>query len=373
MRPPVCSYLTDVYFGFGAVADTPEVLAKLDVLRPLVITDAGLVKLGYVQRLGLGAPAVFDRVETNPGASSAREGLRQYREHACDGIVALGGGSPIDLAKIVALLVNHAEPLEQYAILNGGVAKITARVPAILAVPTTAGSGSEVGRAALLTFDSGEKLGFLSPHLLPKAALCDPELTLGLPPALTAGTGMDALSHCVETFLSTRVNPVADAIALEGFARGISGIRTAVHDGSNRVAREQMMWCSVMGGLAFPKSLGAVHSLSHPLGGLKGKRLHHGTLNALFLPHVLEFNQTFCKEKLERLASIAGVKGGAQLPAFFAKLNEEIGLPARLRDLGVSREELEPLAEKALRDHCSPTNPRPLDLEACRTLYLAAW
>jgi len=373
MRPPACSYLNDVYFGCGVAREVPELLKKRCMQRPLIITDAGLVKLGYVERLGLAAPVVFDRVETNPTASSAREGVQIFLHQQCDGLVALGGGSPMDLAKMVALLARYPEPLEQYAIVHGGVGKITSNVPPLVAVPTTAGSGSEVGRAALLSFDSGDKLGFLSPHLLPKAAVCDPELTFGLPPALTAGSGMDALSHCVETYLSTRENPVADAIALEGFARGCAHLQTAVQEGHNAEARAQMLWCSVMGGLAFPKSLGAVHSLSHPLGGLPGRKLHHGTLNALFLPYVLEFNHDFCAEKLDVLASRAGVKEGSELPAYFARLNEALGLPRRLRDLGVTREELVPLAEKALRDHCTPTNPRPLDLAACRMLYETAW
>ncbi|MCZ7644047.1 MAG: iron-containing alcohol dehydrogenase [Planctomycetota bacterium] len=267
MLAPTFSYLNDVYLAFGVAAKLPEILERHGIRRPLVVTDAGLVRLGYVDRLGLKDPAVFDAVQTNPTEASCRAGLARFREAGCDGLVALGGGSPIDLAKCVALGAHHEGPLESFSIGAGGMARITGRVPPLLAIPTTAGSGSEVGRAALLTLDDGRKLGFISPHLLPKAALCDPELTFDLPPLLTAATGMDALSHAVETFLSPRENPAADALALEGLRFGYAHIRHAVGDGRDREARRAMMLCSVLSGLAFPKSLGAVHSLSHPLGG----------------------------------------------------------------------------------------------------------
>lgn len=373
MRPPDIAYLTDIYLDFGAVAVLKELLERLGVKRPLVVTDAGLVKLGYVARLKIGKPAVFDEIETNPTEASLLKGVAQYKKSKCDGIVALGGGSPMDLAKLLGVLATHPEPIEQYAIVRGGIPKITSKVPPIVAVPTTAGSGSEVGRAALLTLNSGRKLGFLSAHLLPKAAVCDPELTLDLPPGLTAGTGMDAVSHCVETYCSTKVNPVADAIALDGLARGWKYIRQAFIDGKDRPARREMMLCSLMGGLAFQKSLGAVHSLSHPLGALKGKRLHHGTLNALFLPPVLRFNHDACAAKMDAMAKVIGAPSGTALPEAFAKLNEDLKLPARLSEMGVEREELEPLAPLAVEDHCTPTNPRALDVAAARRLYEEAW
>src|SRR6185369_7750232 len=191
-------------------------------------TDARLIELGLTARLGLGAPATFSETETNPTEANLQAGLCCYRERNCDGIIAFGGGAALDLAKLV------------------GQARILARVPPIVAIPTTAGSGSEVGRAALLKLDCGKKLGFLSAHLLPRAAVCDPELTLSLPPALTAATGMDAISHCVEAYCSSRVNAVADAIALDGLGRGWRAIRGAFADGADRAAREQMMLCALM-------------------------------------------------------------------------------------------------------------------------------
>lgn len=367
------SYLTDTYFGFGALSLLPELLRDLGIARPLVVTDEGLTRLGKIDRLGIGNLTLFDRVETNPTEESVTGALNAFRAAGCDGVVAAGGGSPMDLAKCVCLLVHHPPPLEQYAVLQGGTSRITPKMPPLVAVPTTAGSGSEVGRAALISLSSQGKLAFLSPYLLPKVAVCDPELTLSLPPLLTAATGMDAISHCVEAFCSPRFNPVADAIALDGLERGAQNIQSATRAGCDRQARTEMMMCSLQGGLAFQKGLGAVHSLSHPLGALTQKQLHHGTLNAIFLPVVLRFNFNSCPEKMEAMARRLGLKDGAALPGFFAELNRQLGLPGNLCQVGLSREELEPLAEAAQQDHCTPTNPRPLALDDCRALYLKAW
>jgi alcohol dehydrogenase class IV len=366
MKLEAISYLTEVHFGDGALAMLPELLGRLGVTRPLVVTDAGLVALDMVRRLGIAD--VFDGTETNPTEANLRACLARYRERGCDGIVAFGGGASLDLAKLAGMMTSHREPLEQYAIVNGGTSRIGGSVPPLIAVPTTAGSGSEVGRAALLKLDSGRKLGFLSQHLLPKAAVCDPELTLSLPPALTAATGMDAISHCVETYCSTRANAVADAIALEGLARGWRAIRKAHATGSDLEARQQMMYCSLMGGLAFQKGLGAVHSLSHPLGALEGLRLHHGTLNALFLAPVLRFNADACPEKMASLARAMGLPD-SNVEQAFDGLVRELGLPRRLSELGVTKEALAPLAAQAAQDHCSATNPRRFDEAAAQRLY----
>jgi len=373
LRPPDFSYLTDIHFGDGVVECLPDVLGQLGVSRPLIVSDPGLTELGLVDRLNVSASVLFDDVETNPSERSARRALLRYRSERCDGIVALGGGSPMDLAKCVGLMVHHQEPLESYTISRGGTRRITANMPPLVAVPTTSGSGSEVGRAALLVLDSLGKMGFLSPFLLPRAAVCDPALTLTCPPSVTAACGMDALAHCVEAFCSVRFNPIADAIALDGFERGTAHIELAVEDGTRRDARREMMLCALEGGLAFQKGLGAVHSLSHPLGGLVGRRLHHGTLNAIFLPHVLRFNHEACASKMDTLAHRMGLRDGWALPDALARLNGRLGLPTRLKDLGITYDEVGPLAELAWRDHCTPTNPRPLDEESCRTLYLNAW
>jgi 4-hydroxybutyrate dehydrogenase len=350
-----------------------ELLARLDLHQPLVVTDAGLIKLGMVARLGIGAPEVFAETETNPTEANLRDCLELYRKSGCDSIVALGGGAPMDLAKLVGLMAGHPAPIGQYAIVCGGTARIGPAIPPIVTVPTTAGSGSEVGRAALLRLDSGRKLGFLSTYLLPKAAVCDPDLTTSLPPALTAATGMDAISHCIEAYCSPRVNAVADAIALDGLRRGWAAIRTAQANGADREARSEMMLCSLMGGLAFQKGLGAVHSLSHPLGALPGLRLHHGTLNALFLSRVLRFNRDACAEKLAGIATAIGLRAGTDLPSACERLVGDLGLPVRLRELGVEKAMLVPLAQLAVEDHCTATNPRALDKEAARRLYAEAW
>ncbi len=373
MRAPDITYLTDIYFGFGSVGLVPGLLARFGVHRPLVVTDAKLIELGMVAHLGIGDPETFADTETNPTEANLQACLARYRDEGCDSMVALGGGAPLDLAKLVGLMAGHSPPLEQYAILRGGTARIGPTMPAIVAVPTTAGSGSEVGRAALLKFDSGRKLGFLSPHLIAKAAVCDPDLTRSLPPDLTAATGMDAISHCVETYCSTRINAVADAIALDGLARGWRAIRRAQANGADREARAQMMHCSLMGGLAFQKGLGAVHSLSHPLGAVSGLRLHHGTLNALFLAPVLRFNQEACPEKMDGLARAVGLRVGADVPDAIERMVDELGLPRRLRELGVTQDALASLGSHAAEDHCTATNPRPLSEAAARRLYEEAW
>lgn len=368
---PHIRYLTDIYFDFGSITLLVPLLQKYEIHRPLVITDSGVVKLGMISSLGIDDLVVYDKVETNPTEEMAIAAAETYTSNKCDGIVAFGGGSPIDLAKCAALLVHHNMPLEQYAVGAGGGWKITGKLPSIVAIPTTAGSGSEVGRAALVTLKGGRKVGIISDYLLPVACICDPELTLSMPSLLTAATGMDALSHCVECYCSTRVNPVADAIALDGLERGFTNIISATKNG-DRKARAEMMMCSLQGGLSFQKGLGAVHSLSHPLGGLTSKKLHHGTLNAIFLPHVLKFNLSYCLEKMEVIADRLGLKNSSLLINAFDKLNNELGLPSKLRQLGVTQDDLVPLAEKAMNDHCTATNPRPMVIDDFKKLYAEA-
>jgi 4-hydroxybutyrate dehydrogenase len=357
------SYLTQIEFDFGAVARAAELASLLGMKRPMLVTDPGLsagpVMMRVREVLQALHPVVVDRTPQNPYEESVEAAVALYKERGCDGVIALGGGSSIDLGKAVALLATHPGPIEQYAVIGGGLPKITAKIAPLLAIPTTAGTGSEVGRAALITLRDGRKLGFISPHMIPKIALCDPELTLGLPPKLTAATGMDALTHCFETYLSPRVNPPADAIALDGAVRAAKWIRSAVEEGGNRDARWNMMMASLQGGLTFQKGLGAVHSMSHPLGGLRRPVLHHGTLNAVILPAVLRFNRSHAARKCESLEQALDVARGG-LPEFIEDLNASIGLPPSLRAMGVTEEMIPRMVDGALKDHSTATNPRPV-------------
>lgn len=369
------SYLTRIQFDFGAVTLLREELAALAVARPLLVTDAGVRGAGLVHRVVDVLdrhPAMFDATPPNPTEEAVDAALETYRVHGCDGLVALGGGSSIDLAKGVALLATHPGPLERYAAILGGMARITDAVAPMIAVPTTAGTGSEVGRAALVTLRDGRKLGFIAPHMIPRVAVCDPDLTLGLPPMLTAATGMDALTHCIETFLSPRVNPPADAIALDGAGRAVRWIERAVADGSDREARWHMMMASLQGGLTFQKGLGAVHAMSHPLGGLREPVLHHGTLNAVILPAVLRFNEGHVGDKYDRLRAAMGLAGDVELAAAVEALNDRLGLPASLRDMGVAEDVIDRMVEGAVADHSSATNPRPASADDYRSLFAAA-
>ncbi|MCU0950209.1 MAG: iron-containing alcohol dehydrogenase [Burkholderiaceae bacterium] len=354
-------YITQVQFDFGALDLVRAECERLGIRRPLICTDAGVTQAGLLARLqqALGdlPAAVFDGTPSNPTERAVVQAADAYRAHGADGLIALGGGSPIDLAKGVAILATHPGRLADYATILGGSPKITAAVAPLIAVPTTAGTGSEVARGAIIVLDDGRKLGFHSWHLVPKVALCDPELTLGLPPRLTAATGMDAIAHCVETYLSKAVNPPADAIAMDGLQRGVAHIERAVRDGADRDARWAMMSASMQGAMAFQKGLGAVHSLSHALGGLAVSP-HHGTLNAVLLPEVVKFNEAVVPERVRRVAETFGARDGETLADAIRALNARIGLPDGLRAMGIDRDQFEGVVGHALKDHCHATNPR---------------
>ena len=350
------NYLTRIEFGEGQVARLPEFLAALGVKRPLIATDKGLVASGLVRKVcnlvGHGA-VVFDGTPANPTEEAVNIAYALYKASGCDGIVGLGGGSSIDLAKAVRLLTGHPGPLEQYTAIAGGIARIHRNICPLIAVPTTSGTGSEVGAAIIITAD-GRKLGILSGFMLPTIALCDPELTYGLPSRLTAATGMDAISHCLETFMAPAFNPPAEAIALHGLDSGLASIEVAVADGGNVLARRNMMICALEGAMAFQKGLGAVHSLTHPLGAIRELNLHHGTLNAVLMPAVLRFNREAIGEKWDILAR----RMGGVPDQIIEALNKRIGIPSGLRELGVTEPMMEANSHAALLDHCHATNPR---------------
>jgi 4-hydroxybutyrate dehydrogenase len=352
----VISYLTRIEFGEGGVAKLPRLLSELGVKRPLFTTDAGLVATGMIARVTADLPqkAVFDGTPANPTEAAVMAAWEVYRAEGCDGIVGIGGGSSLDLAKAVRLLTGHQPPLAQYAAVNGGVGRIHGRICPLVAVPTTAGTGSEVGRAAVIITAEGRKLGILSPHNLPSIALCDPELTYGLPPKLTAATGMDAISHCLETYMAPAYNPPAEAIALHGLDCGLRAIEPATADGSDRLARRDMMVCALEGAMAFQKGLGAVHALTHPLGAVQELNLHHGTLNAVLMPEVLRFNRESIGAKWGVLASRMGGDPAEECAA----LNRRLGLPSGLAEMGVTEAMMEDVSHAAMKDHCHGTNPR---------------
>jgi alcohol dehydrogenase class IV len=299
--------------------------------------------------------------------------LALYQAQACDGLIAFGGGSVIDAAKGVAILAGNNEGkgrLSDYATILGGSTKIGQTTAPVLAIPTTSGTGSEVARGAIIMLDDGRKLGFHSWNLMPKGAICDPDLTLGLPPGLTAATGMDAITHCIETYLNAPFNPPAEGIALDGLERGLASVEAASKDGSDREARKQMMSAAMQGAMAFQKGLGCVHSLSHALGGLSGHQLHHGTLNAILLPAVLKFNAPVVGHKVQRLAREFGVAGDASAQPIanaVLALNERLGLPTGLAAMGLGRSDFKHVIHHAMLDHCHASNPRlatPSDYEA---------
>lgn len=370
------SYLTNIEFGPGLLNTLPELVAGLGLKRPLLVSDRGLAGTGLVDRTLKLCPqgtASFLDVPSNPTEEATLAALEAYRAHDCDGVIALGGGSPIDLAKGVALLATHEGPLEQYAVILGGLARITAAVAPVIAIPTTAGTGAEVGRAALITLTDGRKLGFISPHLFPKLALCDPELTLGLPQWLTAATGLDALSHCVETYLSPKYNPPAEAIALDGAGRIWEHLEKAYLDGKNLESRSELMMGSLMGGLTFQKGLGAIHALSHALGGLKDPALHHGTLNAILLPPVVRFNQEAVPEKIEKLKAAMRLPKDADLAEELAALNRRLSIPAGLKTLGLRQDQFDYVIDRALADHSHATNPREVSAAQYRQMLETVW
>jgi len=353
-----------VRFGFNEITVLPEELSELGVHRPLCMTDSGVVKCGVFSKVRDAMPAgaefaVFDETPENPTVEGVERALAVYRKIGCDGLVAVGGGSVIDSAKAVSLLVGHAGPLAYY---HDHPEEITPATAPLVAVPTTAGTGSEVSHGAGIHPDSRSRsAGVSSPYLAPKVAICDPDVTLSLPADLTASTGMDALSHCVEGFLAKSVNPALDAIALDGIRRVFDHLEHAVADGDDRQARWQMMMAALEGGMSIPKGLGPAHAL----GGTLGDRgFRHGTLVTMALPSVLRFMEKHVPDKMVRLAGAMGINSGRAVPDAIKALNARLGLPASLRALGYPDADLDEMANDAANSFFnagSPQRPTPAE------------
>ncbi|HEY1228539.1 MAG TPA: iron-containing alcohol dehydrogenase, partial [Ramlibacter sp.] len=348
------NYVTQIQFDFGAVRQLKAECDRVGITRPLIVTDQGVKAAGVLQKAIdalQGLPhAIFDQTPSNPTEAAVRAAVKIYKDQGCDGLVAVGGGSAIDCAKGVAIAATHDGPLTHYATIEGGSPRITEKVAPLIAVPTTSGTGSEVARGAIIIVDDHRKLGFHSWHLVPRTAICDPELTLGLPPRLTAATGMDAVAHCMETFMAAAFNPPADGIALDGLERGWGHIERATRDGSDREARRQLMSASMQGAMAFQKGLGCVHSLSHSLGGVN-PQLHHGTLNAMFLPAVVRFNaqaeSVRSEHRLARMAHAMGLTSADDIPEAIRDMNARLGLPSGLAAMGVQRSQFDDVIKGA--------------------------
>lgn len=371
------NYPTSIRFGAGRIRELPDVCRTLGMQRPLLVTDAGLAKLPMVSEAvrdcatsGLHC-VVYSSVQANPVADNVMYGVATYQAGGHDGVIAFGGGSALDVGKAVGLMVGQARPLFDFEDRDDWFMRVNVSGMApVLAVPTTAGTGSEVGRASVIIdpSDHTKKIIF-HPKMLPGVVIEDPELTLGLPPNVTAATGMDALSHCLEAFCSPSYHPLAEGIAVEGMRLIKEWLPVAVSDGRNVEARSHMLIASSMGATAFQKGLGAMHSLSHPLGA--HLNLHHGLTNAVVMPYVLVWNREAIAGKLQRLAAYLGLEapGFDAVLKWVLALRSRVGIPHTLADIGVKDEHATQLAGQALADPSTGGNPLPMTEVRFQQLY----
>ena len=372
------NYFNRPYFENGAIKKISEVLKSNEIKNPLICTDPGLSSIGMTEKIRNlisedFSSSFYEETPANPTEKAVKEALELYKTNDCDGVVGFGGGSSMDLAKAVALMANHEGSLLDYSVNEGGYGKIKETMP-MVAIPTTSGTGSEVSVGSLIIMNDGRKLIFASPHLMPNAAICDPELTIGLPPVLTAGAGMDALTHCIEAILSPINDPPAEAVGIDGIEKIIKeeSLIRACKDGQDKEARWGMMMASTEGAMAFSKGLGAVHSMSHAIGANQELGLHHGTLNAVILPSVLRFNQDHVGNKYSRIARAMGKSETINLAAEIEKLNEKIGMPSNLEEMGVTEDMIPDLITHAMTDPSNITTPRVPSLEEWEKLFLEA-
>ena len=373
------SYPTAVKFGAGRIAELPEACAQAGIKKPLLVTDRGLASLPItlnalkiLRDAGLEAE-LFAEVDPNPNERNLGAGVVAYNQGRHDGVVAFGGGSGLDLGKCVAFMAGQTRPVWDFEDVDDWWTRANAdAIAPVVAVPTTAGTGSEVGRAGVLTTaDTHEKKIIFPPRMLPAVGICDPELTVGMPRAITAGTGLDAFAHCVEAFSSPFYHPMSQGIALEGMRLVVEYLPRAYDTPDDLEARAQMMSAAAMGATAFQKGLGAIHAMSHPIGAHFGT--HHGTTNAVCMPAVLKFNAPEIAARFDRAASYIGIKGGFDgFCAFVDDFNERLGVPKGLAALGVTETSIPALVEGAVKDPSCAGNPIPLNPGNLTALFNAA-
>lgn len=373
------SYPTAIKFGAGRITELPDACAQAGITKPLLVTDRGLASLpvtaqtlDVLEAAGLGR-AVFADVDPNPNETNLSAGVAAYNAGGHDGVIAFGGGSGLDLGKMVAFMAGQTRPVWDFEDIGDWWTRADADVIApIIAVPTTAGTGSEVGRASVITnSETHEKKIIFHPKVLPSVVICDPELTIGMPPAITAGTGLDAFAHCVEAYSSPHYHPMSQGIALEGMRLVKEYLPRAYADGADIEARAQMMSAAAMGATAFQKGLGAIHAMSHPIGA--HFNTHHGTTNAVCMPTVLAFNAPAIADRFGAVAAYLGIDGGFDgFCSFVQGLNDSLGIPRRLSDMGVTEDSIPTLVKSAITDPSCGGNPIELTEANLEQLFRTA-
>src|SRR5690349_23887160 len=370
------SFPTDIRFGAGARHGVADYLRERKLQRPLIVTDKGLAELPILKDFSASLsglePRVYAGVHGNPDRVQVRAGVAAFKAHRADAVIGFGGGAALDVAKAVALMAVHEGDVLEYAWDHPKVRPVTNALPYFVALPTTSGTGSEVGRSSVISDDATHvKKVVFNPALLALAVFADAELTLDLPPAITAATGMEALTHNVESYLSPEYHPLCDGIALDGARIAAHALEAAVSEPRNLAARSDMMMSSMMGAIAFQKDLGAVHSCAHALGTVVD--MHHGLANGIMIDHVMRFNAEAAEARMAELARVCGAGASANdLVGWLARLKARIGIPARLGASGVSAAHLPRLVEVALADTCHRTNPRPCSGADFERIFTAA-
>ncbi|MBM7067450.1 iron-containing alcohol dehydrogenase [Actibacterium sp. 188UL27-1] len=369
------SYPTAIRFGAGRIAELADACKTAGITRPLLVTDRGLAgmeitqtAIGLLDAAGLGR-AMFSEVDPNPNEVNVTAGLKTYRDGGHDGVVAFGGGSGLDLGKVLAFMAGQTRPLWDFEDIGDWWTRADpAGIHPIVAVPTTAGTGSEVGRAGVITnSETAEKKIIFHPKMLPTQVICDPELTMGMPPAITAGTGLDAFAHCVEAFSSPHYHPMSQGMALEGMRLVKDYLPRAYADGADLEARAHLMSAAAMGATAFQKGLGAIHAISHPVGAIY--HTHHGTTNAVCMPAVLQFNRPAIEHRFDQAAAYLGLTGGyTGFCTFVDDLNASLNIPPTLTALGIKTFDIDRVLAGALKDPSTGGNPIPMTAENTRPL-----